>query len=183
MMRIITGKARGTALATLAGDATRPTAERAKEALFSMLQFELHGMRVLDLFGGSGQIALEALSRGAAFAYICDSAEDACKIIRKNIAKTRLTDCTLLCCDYKKALAQLRNEQFDFVFLDPPYRLGLIPDALERIASYGMIRPGGYLVCEDERQEPYTCPGFSLHKHTSYGRIHLTVLKKESKHE
>ncbi len=178
MMRIITGKARGVRLDTLEGENTRPTAERVKEALFSMLQYEVQGMRVLDLFGGSGQMALEALSRGAEYAYICDSAKDAADVIKRNVQKTRLTDCTVLCLDYKQAIKQLCAESFDLVILDPPYRLGLIPDVLSRLSAAGMVRPGGIVVCEDERSEPYEYEGFTLRRHAKYGRAYLTVLEK-----
>ena len=88
-MRIITGIAKGTKLITLEGDATRPTSERAKEALFSMIQFEIEGRRVLDLFAGSGQLGLEALSRGAEFCMFTDFSAEAIGIVRKNIEKTQ----------------------------------------------------------------------------------------------
>ena len=178
MMRIITGKARGVRLDTLEGENTRPTAERVKEALFSMLQYEIQGMRVLDLFGGSGQMALEALSRGAEYAYICDSAKDAVDIIKKNVQKTSLTDCSVLCADYKQAIKQLSNESCDLIILDPPYKLGLIPDAVSRLANADMIKAGGIVVCEDEREAPYEFEGFTLRRHAKYGRAYLTVLEK-----
>ena len=178
MMRIITGKARGVRLETLEGENTRPTAERVKEALFSMLQYEVQGMRVLDLFGGSGQMALEALSRGAEYAYICDSAKDAVDIIKKNVQKTRLTDCTVLCLDYKQAIKQLSGECFDLIILDPPYKLGLIPDVITRLTEAGMVKDGGIVVCEDERAEPYEFEGYTLRRHAKYGRAYLTVLEK-----
>ncbi|MBQ2240957.1 MAG: RsmD family RNA methyltransferase, partial [Clostridia bacterium] len=91
-MRIITGSARGVSLMTLPGEATRPTAERTKEAVFSMIQFDIEGRKILDLFAGSGQLALEALSRGAASAVLCDKSKEAINIIKKNAEKTRLSD-------------------------------------------------------------------------------------------
>ena len=101
MMRIITGTARGIKLTTLEGDTTRPTAERVKEAVFSMIQFEIEGRTVLDLFGGSGQLALEALSRGAAKATIIDASREAMNVIMDNAKKTRLFDrCRISCADY-----------------------------------------------------------------------------------
>ena len=96
MMRIISGKARGIRLATLEGEATRPTSERAKEAVFSMIQFELEGREVLDLFGGSGQLGLEAVSRGAARATICDRAKPAVAVINKNVHSVWVWQITLL---------------------------------------------------------------------------------------
>ena len=126
MMRIITGKARGVHLTTLAGENTRPTSERAKEASFSMLQFEIEGREVLDLFSGSGQMGLEALSRGAKHAVLCDRSREAIDVIRSNALKTRLEpQCDILCSDAETLLRNLRRMQrFDLVFLDQPYKLG-----------------------------------------------------------
>ena len=110
MMRIITGRARGTHLYTLEGDATRPTSERAKEAVFSMLQFELAGRAVLDLFAGSGQMALEAVSRGAERAVLVDASPKAVEIIKKNVQKTHFeAECTVLCADYTDVLRTRRH--------------------------------------------------------------------------
>ena len=104
MMRIITGKARGVRLATLEGEATRPTSERAKEAVFSVLQFDISGRRVLDLFAGSGQLGLEALSRGASSATFCDASREAVAVIQKNTIKTRLAPmCDVICADWETA--------------------------------------------------------------------------------
>lgn len=183
MMRIITGKARGVRLETLEGLATRPTAERAKEALFNTLQFELSGKRVLDLFSGSGQIGLEALSRGAQSAVMCDNSAEAVKIIRKNIEKTRLDGALVLQCDYMAALDRLAGQKFDIIFLDPPYAARLIDRALSAIIQKDMIAEGGMIVCEDEREAPYEAEGFSLRKHGKYGRIYLSFLEKEGEHE
>lgn len=178
MMRIISGKARGVRLDTLPGEATRPTAERVKEALFSMLQFELQGARVLDLFGGSGQMALEALSRGAASALICDSSKAAVEVIKGNLAKTRLQGGGVLCADWKRALESVAGEKFDIIYLDPPYALGLIPRVLERITALDLAAHGCVIVCEDEREEPHALSGYTLRRHAKYGRIYLTVLEK-----
>ena len=122
MMRIITGTARGVRLDTLPGENTRPTSERAKEAIFSMLQFELRSACVLDLFAGSGQMGLEALSRGAKEAVFCDASREAVKIVEKNLIKTRLAlQGEVLCMDYERALQGMRKRKiFDLVFLDPP---------------------------------------------------------------
>lgn len=150
MMRIITGIARGARLETLEGDATRPTAERAKEALFSMLQFELEGRTVLDLFGGSGQLGLEALSRGAASATFIDSSRDAADIIMQNARVCRLFDkCRISSMD---SLAYLKSasgrQSFDIIFIDPPYASGLIPDCLRLICDGGLLARGGVVACE-----------------------------------
>ncbi|MBR6602386.1 MAG: 16S rRNA (guanine(966)-N(2))-methyltransferase RsmD, partial [Clostridia bacterium] len=131
-MRIITGKAKGIRLATLDGEATRPTSERTKEAVFSMLQFDIEGRRVLDLFAGSGQMGLEALSRGAQSATFVDHAKAAISVIKQNIEKTRLEGANVVCADsleYLRTEGRKRNEsaKFDIVFLDPPYADKIIP--------------------------------------------------------
>ena len=133
-MRIITGSARGARLITLEGDATRPTGERVKEAVFSMIQFEIEGRRALDLFGGSGQLGLEALSRGAESAVIIDCAPEAVEIIKTNAKTTRLFDrCRISQMEYEPFLRRASGrERFDIIFLDPPYKSGFMPRA-ERV--------------------------------------------------
>ena len=141
MMRIITGKARGVKLLSLDGEQTRPTAERAKEAVFSMLQFEIEDRSVLDLFAGSGQLGLEAISRGAAKAVLVDRSRDAVEIIKKNCLKTKLAPfCEVLCSDYAEFLRSCRGKRkFDMVFLDPPYAMKLVPDAIRQMLRYRVI--------------------------------------------
>lgn len=152
MMRIITGTARGIKLTTLEGETTRPTAERVKEAVFSMIQFEIEGRAVLDLFAGSGQLALEALSRGAARATIIDASREAANVIMDNAKKTRLFDrCRISCADYASFIRGAANrEQYDIVFLDPPYAAGLMPEALRKLAQGNLYAPGAVIVCETD---------------------------------
>lgn len=151
-MRIITGSARGIPLETLPGEDTRPTGERVKEALFSMIQFEIEGRRVLDLFAGSGQLGLEALSRDAAQCVFIDAARAACDVIAANAKKTRLYDrCRISAGDYASFLRGAANrERFDMIFLDPPYSSGFLPDALAEIAQGGLLAPGGRIICETD---------------------------------
>lgn len=149
-MRIITGSARGTRLSTLAGDNTRPTAERVKEAVFSMLQ-SVRSLRVLDLYAGSGQLALEALSRGATSAVLCDSSRAAVGVIRSNAEKTHLQEaCDVRCMDALLLLSRLSSEKksFDLVFLDPPYAAGALPKVLTALSSGGLLEAGARIVCE-----------------------------------
>ena len=152
MMRIITGTARGIKLTTLEGETTRPTAERVKEAVFSMIQFEIEGRAVLDLFAGSGQLALEALSRGAARATIIDASREAANVIMDNAKKTRLFDrCRISCADYASFFrGAAHREQYDIVFLDPPYAAGLVPEALRKLAQGDLYAPGAVIVCETD---------------------------------
>lgn len=181
MMRIITGSARGTKLDTLEGESTRPTAERTKQAIFNILQFDIEDRRVLDLFGGSGQLALEALSRGAASAFICENNNSAFEIIKSNAKKTKLFDrCRLVCTDYLSALRSLADkESFHLIFLDPPYQSDYLSVALRRIHEGSLLADGGYIVCESESAEPLTCPGTRLYRHAKYGRAYITILVKD----
>ncbi len=153
MMRIITGKAKGIRLATLDGEATRPTSERTKEAVFSMLQFDIEDRRVLDLFAGSGQMGLEALSRGAQSAVLVDHAKAAISVIKQNIEKTRLEGASAVCADsleFLRAEGRKRNEsaKFDIVFLDPPYADKIIPRTLELLLSGRLIKRTSLIICE-----------------------------------
>ena len=150
MMRIITGRARGVKLLSPEGVETRPTAERAKEAVFSMLQFEIEDRSVLDLFSGSGQLGLEAVSRGASRAVLVDRSRDAVEIIKKNCLKTKLAPfCEVLCADYAEFLRSCKGKRkFNMVFLDPPYTIGVIPDAIRQMLRYQVIEEGCTLVCE-----------------------------------
>jgi 16S rRNA (guanine(966)-N(2))-methyltransferase RsmD len=188
-MRIIAGSARGTKLETLPGENTRPTSERAKEAVFSMLQFELAGRRVLDLFAGSGQLALEALSRGASDAVLCDASAAAAAIVRKNIEKTHMADrCRLMQADYATCVRMLGGEQFDLIFLDPPYAQRLVCPALRTLLSAGAVADGALIVCESEEADifetdPSLAAHFSVRKVAKYGAAHVTVLEYQAKND
>lgn len=150
-MRIITGLAKGTKLVTLEGEATRPTSERVKEAVFSMIQFDIEGRRVLDLFAGSGQLGLEAVSRGAAKAVMVDRSKDAVKIINSNVNKTRFADRSeVFCMDYSEYVRRYAGERFDIVFLDPPYAQGLYAPALAALLKADMLKDTTIIVCESD---------------------------------
>ncbi len=183
MMRIITGAARGVRLYTLEGEATRPTSERAKEAIFSMIQFELSGRVVLDLFAGSGQLGLEALSRGAAHAYLCDASPGAVDIIKKNAEKTRLgSSCTVIRADYAEALRRFSGgAAFDIVFLDPPYHTGLIAKSLMLLSEYKLLLPSSLIVCESGDADIFgglpACDKYEVIKSAKYGVAYVTLLK------
>ena len=182
MMRIISGSARGTRLVTLEGDNTRPTLERVKEALFSMIQFEIAGARVLDLFAGSGQLALEALSRGAADADAVDSSNEANRIIRQNVEKTHMAQkCRIWKMTSDAFLrANAGRRKYDLVFLDPPYAKGLIPDALASLHKGGMLADGAVVVCElsasDNEADLMAGEVYTVRKNASYARARLIIL-------
>ena len=148
-MRIITGKAKGVRLKTLEGDTTRPTAERVKEAVFSMIQFDLEERSVLDLFAGSGQMALEALSRGASEATLVDKSAEAVAIIKENAAKTKLSDkCTVYRSDYLDFIRRFSGKQYDIVILDPPYALKMYAPALRALIKADMLKPTTLIICD-----------------------------------
>ena len=181
-MRIITGKAKGIRLVTLEGDTTRPTAERVKEAVFSMLQFDIEGRRVLDLFAGSGQLALEAVSRGAAEAVLVDKSKDAIKVINTNIAKTKSADsCRVYCLDWKDYIRRFGGEKFDIVFLDPPYAAGLYAPTLAALADGDMLKLTSLIVCESDSAEIFAKDAslankFREVKVSRYSRTVITLL-------
>ena len=190
-MRIITGKARGVRLDTLPGLDTRPTAERAKEAVFSMLAFDIEGRRVLDLFSGSGQMGLEALSRGARSATMVDHAKAAVEIIKKNTAKTKLEGAEIVCADSVNWLddAAKRGLSYDVVFMDPPYAEKLLPRCLERLLRGNLIKKTTLIVCESGSAEDVFCGDgelesrFDVVKSTRYGVAYVNILKVKSKDE
>lgn len=189
MMRIITGRARGVRLNTLPGENTRPTSERAKEAIFSILQFDIQGKEVLDLFAGSGQMALEALSRGAEHAVLCDASRAAAQVIRENATKTRLLPmCEISVLDWEILLGNLKKrKQFDLVFLDPPYALGVLPKVLEKLLAYGLLSQDAKIVCETAAEEDVFAENavlrenFSVLKAVRYGAAFVTILSPISK--
>ena len=176
MMRIITGTAKGKRLETLEGEATRPTSERIKEAIFSSIQFEVENRRVLDLFAGSGQMGLEALSRGADRATFIDSSREAMEIVKKNAKTTGLDDsCHYLVSDWKNYIRKASGrEKFDLVFIDPPYAMECCADAAAYLAEREVIIPGALVVLESGTEElaadDERLVGYEIIKSTHYGK-------------
>ena len=160
-MRVITGSARGTKLRTLEGLATRPTSDRVKEAVFNIIQFDVEGRRVLDLFAGSGQLAIEALSRGAAYGVLVDENKQAVSVIRENLKKVRFDQrASVIQSDALRYLDQCR-ERFDLIFLDPPYAGDLLERSLQKISEIDILNPGGIIICERSRDKEI--PAFAGH--------------------
>ena len=177
-MRVITGSARGCRLDTLTGDDTRPTAEKVKEGLFSAIQFDIEGRRVLDLYAGSGQLGIEALSRGAQSCIFVDRNPAAVQIIRQNLQRARLAQLAQVVGTDALSYLSRPKERFDLVFLDPPYSLGLLLPTLEKVAP--LVSDGGLIVCEsdDTIDLPPTVDGrFMLQKTYRYGRIRLWLYR------
>ena len=180
-MRVISGKARGVNLKTPTGQATRPTADRVKEALFSIIQFDLPAAKVLDLFGGTGQLGIEALSRGAASAVFVDEREDACNLIRENLKRTKLAhDGKVVRADYMSFLKNTKDH-FDIIFLDPPYAEVFLENSLKMITEIDILETGGIIVAERPlgKDFPWSFSGFSRSKDYKYGKTLLTLYRKE----
>lgn len=169
-MRVITGSARGARLETLDGLETRPTAERVKEALFSSIQFELEGRKVLDLFAGSGQLGIEALSRGASLAVFIDQSADAVRIVKSNLAHTHLFEKARVLETEAVAFLARTKETYDVIFLDPPYHKEFLERLLPDAAAH--LSPHGVLVAEGAKDDlmPETVGNFRLVQKKSYGK-------------
>lgn len=179
MMRVITGSARGRKLQTLPGDdVTRPTTESVKEAVFSMLQFEIEGTRVLDLFAGSGQLGIEALSRGAAFCVFVENNKKAGEIVKSNISHCGLDERAQVVMSDAVAFLS-RHGTFDIAFLDPPYKKGLIEKCFSSLEQH--MSDAGIVVCETAKDEqlPQSFGGFSVKKERNYGKTKITLYRKD----
>ena len=184
-MRIISGDFRGTKLFTLEGLNTRPTLDRVKEALFSKINFELQDSVVLDLFAGSGALALESISRGAKEAVLCDSSREAIKIIKQNIEKTKTNEKTLILnLDYKKALEDLKNKdiKFDIVFLDP-YQTDFAEEAVKIIIENKLLNEDAIIILETDNKEKVIknldTELIEIKDIKKYGRVDLLFLNRK----
>ena len=174
MLRMITGTAKGKKIETLEGEATRPTSERIKEAVFSSIQFDIEDRRVLDLFAGSGQLGLEALSRGAAGATFIDSSREAMDIVKKNAKATGFFDrCRYNVSDWKNYIRKASGrDKYDLVFIDPPYSMECCADALVRLVGADLLQKGTIVVLESGTEEikPEEYSAFEVIKSTHYGK-------------
>jgi 16S rRNA (guanine(966)-N(2))-methyltransferase RsmD len=179
-MRVISGKARGVNLKTPAGTATRPTADRVKEAVFSIIQFDLPGATVLDLYGGTGQLGIEALSRGAKNAVFVDERDDACKLIRENLKRTKLEgEGRIIRSDYS-AFLKSTSQKFDIIFLDPPYAEVFLENSLNLITQIDILQSGGIIVTERpvEKELLLDFTGYNRSKDYKYGNTLITLFRK-----
>lgn len=179
-MRVITGKARGIQLKTPEGMLTRPTADRVKEALFSIINFDIPGANVLDLFGGTGQLGIEALSRGASSAVFVDAREESCKLIRENLKRTKLEqNAKVIRSDYLDYLGRCR-EQYDIIFLDPPYAEVFLENAIKKITEIDILHSNGIIVAERPlgKDLPWEVEGYARSKDYKYGKVLLTIYRK-----
>lgn len=177
-MRVITGSARGKRLVTPEGKDVRPTPDKVKEGLFSALQFDIEGRRILDLFAGSGQLSVEALSRGALSAVLVDASPASIKIARKNIEYCGFEDkAKIIQLDYA-AFCAMSRDTFDIAFLDPPYNEGLLMPAVKAVLP--LMSDFGLIICEHPSDVVLeeTVGGFSIFKTYRYGKVNVTVYRK-----
>lgn len=181
-MRVITGSAGGRRLLELEGLETRPTTDRVKEGVFSALQFDIEGRRVLDLFAGTGQMGIECLSRGAASAVFVDRRKDAFALVKKNLTLTNLQDrARVVHGDSLEFLAGAK-ESFDLVFLDPPYASGSLERAMELITTIDIVVEHGIMVCESpaDRLLPEVPAPYEKGKEYRYGKIKFTLYRRRA---
>ena len=179
-MRVITGTARGTNLKAPDRLSTRPTADKVKQPVFNILQSEIAG-EVLDLFAGSGQLGIEALSRGASHGVFVDAGKPAIAVIRENLKKTHLEDrAEVVCCDYMTYLANCRK-RFRIVFLDPPYAENYLENAIKRISEIDILAEGAIIVSERPLGKPLDeeFPGLVRSKDYHYGKTTVTLFRRE----
>ena len=181
-MRVITGSARGRKLKTVEGTETRPTGDRVKEAVFSIIQFDIEGRRALDLFAGTGQMGIEALSRGAKEAVFVDNAPASIKVIRENLEHTGFSgSAAVRQADCFEALRSFQSEAFDIIFLDPPYGFGMLEKTLKKIIQFDTLRNFGIIICESKREETLPdlpAPYFKRREYI-YGSVKITVYGKK----
>ena len=184
-MRVISGTARGRRLKELEGMETRPTTDRVKEGMFNVLQFDIEGRRILDLFAGTGQLGIECLSRGAKEAVFVDRRTDAVRLIRENLKRTRMeTQGKVVRSDYLDYLKRSR-EKFDIILLDPPYAAGLLEGVISHITRFDILAPHGIIVAEHpvELGMPGVEAPYRLHRTYRYGKIAMTVYKRSGNEE
>ena len=180
-MRVITGKAKGVNLKTPDGKQTRPTADRVKEAMFSIIQFEIPGAKVLDLFGGTGQLGIECLSRGAERAVFTDSSEQACALIRENLKRTKLENQAMVIRSDYMAYLRRAKERFNIILLDPPYAEEYLENALKFIVEIDILESDGIIVTERPKGKelPFEFEGYARSYDYTYSKSVVTIFRKK----
>ena len=176
-MRVITGTARGRKLKEPKNMDIRPTTDKVKESIFNILQFDIEGRRVLDLFAGTGQLGIEALSRGAKSTTFVDESNEAIKIVKENLEQCKLKGDVVR----ENAITFLGQcGKYDVVFLDPPYASGLMDAALSKIIQFDILADGGIIICETDSEKalPLLKPPYFVGREYKYGKVKLTVIGK-----
>lgn len=178
-MKIISGKYKGRNIEGHNLDGTRPTMERVKESLFAIIQNYLDGAVVLDLFSGSGNLGIEALSEGASFAYLVDYNKKASDTIKRNLNTIGIKDAEVINLDYKKALNYLKDKKIDLIFLDPPYKTDFIEQSIKLIDEYNILSDEGLIICENDSLEKIVYPdNYEVVKDRKYGDKWVVILRK-----
>lgn len=178
-MKIISGKYKGRNLDGHNLDGTRPTMERVKESLFAIIQNHLDNAIVLDLFSGSGNLGIEALSEGASYAYLVDFNKKAAITIKNNLNNIGIKAAEVINLDYKKALNYLKDKKMDLIFLDPPYKTDFIEQSIKLIDEYNMLNEDGLIICENDSLDKIVYPeNYEVVKDRKYGDKWVVILKK-----
>jgi len=180
-MRIISGTARGRKLKEPIGYKIRPTSDKVKESVFNIIQFDIEGRRILDLFAGSGQYGIEALSRGARSAVFVDTASEAVKLVKENVKATGLSDSSSV---YgRDALRFLESEEkYDLIFVDPPYETPLADRALAKIVEFDKLNINGIIICElkADTTSPLVTYPYIIQKEYKYGSVKIVKYTREN---
>ena len=180
-MRVISGIARGTKLDSRESISTRPTLDRIKENMFNLIQDKVRDSVVLDLFAGSGQLGIEALSRGADRAYFCDIDREDIVFLNKNIAKTRLTEKSIVLNEDFKKVLNIVNTKFDLIFIDPPYKSNFVEESINLIYEKSILNDDGLIIIETDEtqkiQELLNSKSYiNILKTKNYGRVSLFII-------
>lgn len=179
-MRVISGRLKGRKIEGFEIEGTRPTMDRVKESLFAIIQNKINNSICLDLFSGSGNLGIEAVSRGAKRVYLVDHNKQAIKIINNNIEKFDIKEnCIVLNSDYKTAIKELNNSKFDIIFLDPPYKTNYIEEAIILIEKYHILTENGIIVCEsDNLDKVIYSSNYREIKNKKYGDKYIVILER-----
>jgi len=178
-MRIVAGKFKGLSLLGFDAENIRPTTDRVRENIFNKIQFAVRDAKVLDLFGGTGAVSLEFISRGAQSVTICDNNKKSVDLINKNFAKAGLVP-QLLNCDYISALNQLKESKFDIIYLDPPYMYDYGEKSLEIIAQKDILADDGIIIYEHLQDKKYVLDdSLEIFDERKYGTISVSFIKKK----
>ena len=180
-MKVISGMYKGRNIEGFFIDGTRPTMDRVKESLFGMIQQQIKESIILDLFSGSGNLGIEAISQGAKYAYLVDKNKKAVNIINKNIEDIGIDNCKALNMDYKNALKyfEISNIKFDIVFLDPPYKTEYIEESIKLLTKYKLLNENAIIICEsDDLNKIVYSKEYMVIKEKKYGDKFIVILKK-----